>query len=130
MRISDWSSDVCSSDLELEVAHDGLAGAQELVEQDVPRSYGELAAVDQGGDPLLVLRSDLQVVGHDGHLPVQGEPEVWVGLGSGDDVVHHVDQAQPEHLERLVPLPDPVGVRHENNLRSHAEAAYPAGVTP
>src|SRR3546814_13343645 len=46
MRISDWSSDVCSSDLEAAGNH--LHGGRELADLRA-HAHGDAAAADQGG---------------------------------------------------------------------------------
>ena len=58
----------------------------------------------------------LEVVVDRRHLAVEGEAEPGLCGRAGRDVVQEVDKAQPEALERLVPLPVPVGVRHQPHL--------------
>lgn len=104
----------------LQVAHDGLAGAEELVEQDEPRPDGDPAIGDQGHDAIAVLRSHLQVVLDRGHLTVDGEPEVRVRLGCLQHGVESGDKPVPEHLERLVPFPVPMEMGHEDGGVLHS----------
>lgn len=115
-----------------EVAHDVLAGAEELVEQDLPRADGQPSGVDQGDHLLPPLGADLQVVVDGGELPVQGEPLARVALHPVEHLVEQRHQPQAEPLERLVPLPVPVGVWHHDDLgRSrHQPAASPPIAAP
>ena len=57
----------------LQVPHDGLAGDEELVHEDVPGSHGDPAGGGERPEPVLVLGADLQVVVDDGQLTVEQE---------------------------------------------------------
>src|SRR3546814_7379564 len=46
MRISDWSSDVCSSDLVVEQCVQGLQGCADVIELDLLRVQGAAAGLD------------------------------------------------------------------------------------
>ena len=111
---------------EFEVAHDVLARAQELVEQDLPRPDRQPPGLDQRGDAVAVLRPDLQVVVHAGQLPVEGEVVVGLALHRVEHLVEQRHQPQPEALEGLVPLPVPVRVRDDDDFGGHA-ASPPMG---
>ena len=76
-------------------------------------------------DRAALIGPDLQVVLDDRHLAIKGEAETRVTLGSRDDVVHQVDQPQPEPLERFVPFAIPVGVRYQEDVVAHELAASP-----
>src|SRR5690606_8483238 len=102
---------------DLEVAHDRLAGAQEFVEQDVPRPDGQLSGPYELHDAVPVLGPDLQVVVDGGVLAIEGELERRVGFSACDDVVDHVGQPLTEHLKRLVPLTIPMRVWNQDDLR-------------
>src|SRR3546814_14938663 len=68
MRISDWSSDVCSSDLALEVAHASLTG---VARHDLVKSI--VGDVDLLGPKAVALQLSLeQVIAGDGDLLVFG----------------------------------------------------------
>src|SRR3546814_10564173 len=88
MRISDWSSDVCSSDLVLDEATEGLAP---LIRQEIWRALGELKAnglsqivIDKNVGALLDLA--------DHHYVIQKGCVVWQGgseaLRRTPDVIH------------------------------------------
>lgn len=87
---------------------------------------------DQATNRLGPLRSDLEVVVDGRHLSVHREPELGLGEGSVNDVVHEVDQTEAESLEGLVPLAVPVGVGDEPDRRDrlrvvrHAEHLWSA----
>ena len=99
---------------ELEVAHERLAGHQELVHEDVPRSDLDASRGREPPEPLGVLGAYLEVVVDDGHLPVEQVPLVGgVGLHEIEQLVHELDEAQTERLERLVPLAVPVRVGND-----------------
>ena len=105
-----------AQDALLQVPHDGLAGHQELVHEDVPGPDGDPAGGGQGAQAPLVLGADLQVVVDHGQLAVQQEVAVGaVLLHQVQQVVDEADELQPEGLERVVPLPVPVGVGHDGN---------------
>ena len=99
----------------LQVPPEGLPRDQELVGLGDPGPNGDPPERGEPADGGLALRADLEVVVDHRGLPV----EVEVGeasLGEVEEAVHHRDQALPEDLERLVPLPVPVGVGHERDL--------------
>ena len=101
----------------LEIPHDGLTRNEEFVHEDVPRAHRQSSGGGQGADPLLVLGPHFEVIVHHGHLPVEEEAGVGgVGLEQGDECVEHPDQAQPEALVRLVPLPVPVGMGDDGDV--------------
>ncbi len=107
-------------DAELEVAHEGLAGHQELVGQRVPGPEREPAGGDEPADRLLSPGPDRGVVVDDGELAVEEEVgEAEVGLEVGEQVVEQLHQPQPERLERQVPLPIPVGVGDDGDGPRH-----------
>src|SRR3546814_10519543 len=66
MRISDWSSDVCSSDLLLAVALDlGAGGDRQQFMPDVATHPGRLVELDRlGADAADHLAADQHLVGH------------------------------------------------------------------
>ncbi len=104
----------------LEVAHQGLAGHEELVGQRVPGPHGHAAGGGEGPQPGLRLGPDLEVVVNDGHLPVEQEVGVGgVGLELREERVEQVDEAEAERLERGVPLPVPMGVRDDVDAPGH-----------
>jgi hypothetical protein len=117
----------------LQVAHEGLAGDEELVGQGVPRPHRHPAARGEGSQARLGLGPHRQVVVHHRHLAV--EHEVGVGgitLQLGQQSVEEVDEAQPERLERGVPLAVPVRVGDDVDASDHAArysaaAAHDAG---
>jgi hypothetical protein len=101
---------------QFEIAHDGLAGHQELVAQHVPRAHREPAGGHQRPQAVLGLRSHLEVVVDDRHLAV--EEEVGVGgvrFEEGHQRIERVHQAVAEDLIGLVPLTVPVGVRYHGD---------------
>ena len=105
-----------SSDAGLQVAHERLAGHEELVHQDVPRSDAEPPGRGECPQPLFVLGSDLEIVVDDGDLAVEEEVAVGaVALELVEQPVDQRDQLQPEGLERLVPLAVPVGVGNDRD---------------
>src|SRR3546814_19262223 len=89
MRISDWSSDVCSSDLLLAVAqHDGVLADQVDAADMAVEIDAHARPVEAGGDlpdmgrlagPMVTLNHDAAVVGKSGH---DGE-EGLAGEGGG-----------------------------------------------
>ena len=91
-------------------------GAEELVEQDLPRPDRQPPGSHQRDHLVPALGPDLQVVVDRGELPVEGEPLAGVVLHPVEHLVEQRHQPQPEPLERLVPLPVPVGVRHDDDL--------------
>ena len=96
--------------------------------------HGQPARRGQGPDPLFGLRPHLEVVVDHGHLAVQQEPGVGgVGLHQGQQRIEQLDQAQPEGLEGLVPLPVPVGVGDDGDTAGGMAAkvtARPHGSRP
>jgi hypothetical protein len=115
-----------------QVTHDVLAGAQELVEQDLPRTHRQASGPDEGDHLLPPFRADLQVIVDRGELPVEGEPLPRVALHPVEHVVEQGHQSQPEPLERLVPLPVPVRVWHHDDLgrSGHRLSASPPIAAP
>ena len=104
----------CSLDTHLQVAHDRLARDEELVHEDVPGSTREPPGGGQPAQALLVLGSHLEIVVDHRHLAVEEEAGVGrVGLHRREQMVDELDQPQAEGLERRVPLPVPVSVRHD-----------------
>ena len=98
----------------LQVAHERLAGHEELVGQRVPRPHRHAAGGGQRAQPRLGLGPDGEVVVDHGHLPVEEEVGVGrVSLELRQQLVEQVDEAQPERLVRRVPLAVPVGVRDD-----------------
>ena len=63
-----------------EIAQRRLAVDEELVHQRLPRAECEAAGLDERANPLLRLRTNLDVVVHRCELTVQGEAEGLVGL--------------------------------------------------
>ncbi len=113
-----------AADAGLQVPDDGLTGHQELVHEDVPRSEGDPPGGAQGAEPVLVLRSDLQVVVDDRQLAVQEEVAVGaVPLHQVEEAVDQADQFEAEGLERLVPFAVPVGVGDDRDAPGRAGPA-------
>ena len=98
---------------DLEVPDHRLARDEELVHQDLPRPDRQATRGDQPLDPGAALGPDLEVVVDGRDLAVEGEGEPLVGLHRVEELVDELDEPHPEHLERLVPLAVPVGVRDE-----------------
>ena len=94
----------------LEVPPDRLAGDEELVHQHLPRPDREPTLLDERAQPLLVLRTDLEVVVDGLELAVEREDEPLVRLHQLEHVVDQPHELQPEALERQVPLAVPVRV--------------------
>ena len=108
-----------ATEAHLEVAHDGLAGGEELVHQDVPGPHADPAGGRQRAEPPLGLGADLEVVVHHGHLPVQHEVGVaGVALEQGEQGVDQLHEGQAEVLVGLVPFPVPMRVRNDGNPAS------------
>jgi hypothetical protein len=63
-----------------EIAQRRLAVDEELIHQRLPRAECEPAGLDERANPLLRLRTDLEVVVQRRELTVQGEAEGLVGL--------------------------------------------------
>src|SRR3546814_7960394 len=64
MRISDWSSDVCSSDLVVGLAHDAQARAGGLAERPLPQQQaGGLAAAAADAAAELVKLGEAEALG-------------------------------------------------------------------
>ena len=112
---------------ELEVPDDGLARDEELVHQDLPRPDRETVLGDQPPDQGFGLGPDLEVVVDRGGLAVEREAPPLVGRHPLEQLVDQLDEAQPEHLERLVPLPVPMGVRDQVDDRG---LGHPAASPP
>src|SRR3546814_12249238 len=88
MRISDWSSDVCSSDLALEVAHASLTG---VARHDLVKSI--VGDVDLLGPKAVALQLSLeQVIAGDGDLLV-------FGVAVDRDDLEPVEKGPGERLE-------------------------------
>ena len=107
----------------LQVAHDRLGRAQELVHQDAPRPDAEPSGLHLARDVLLGARPDLEVVLYRGDLTVEVEmTEPGVRVQNVEQLVHRVHELQPVALERLVPLSVPVRVRDDvdHGFRGHA----------
>src|SRR3546814_5162735 len=79
MRISDWSSDVCSSDLRLGAADVG--GRHDQIERD------RRLALDQIGNAPITARRD----GRDGWIPVEAEERHRRGQHAGAFVLRLVE---------------------------------------
>ena len=100
----------------LQVAHDRLAGGEELVHQDVPGAHAQPAGGGQRAEPAFGLGTDLEVVVHHRHLPVQHEVGIaGVTLEQGEQAVDQVHESETEVLIGLVPFPVPVRVRNDGN---------------
>ncbi len=100
----------------LQVAHDRLAGGEELVHQDVPGTHAQPAGGGQRAEPALGLGADLEVVVHHRHLPVQHEVGIaGVALEQREQRVDQVHEGETEVLIGLVPFPVPVRVRNDGN---------------
>ena len=99
-----------ASPAQLEVADDRLARDEELVEQDLPRPDGQAALGDEPADQGLRRGPDLEVVVDGRRLAVEREAQPRIRRHPLEELVDQVDQAHPEHLERLVPLAVPVRV--------------------
>src|SRR3546814_11591400 len=89
MRISDWSSDVCSSDLHLEAT--GLAGTIAVVACDKP-PVGTLAALLEHDQPAIIM-SDGPI--HPGQDPRTGEA---LDIVSAYQVAGHPDPEFRHHI--------------------------------
>ena len=107
----------------LQVAHDRLGRAQELVHEDAPRPDAEPPVLHLARDVLFGAGADLEVVLDRGDLTVEVEvTEPGVGVQNVEQLVHRVHELQPVALERLVPLSVPVRMRDDvdDGLRGHA----------
>ena len=85
---------------------------------------GDAAGADQPAEPRLVVGAHGEVVVDDGELPVEEEVGVArIGLEVGEQPVEQLHQPEAEALERQVPLPVPVRVRHDRDdpLASHPD---------
>ncbi len=99
------------SDAGLQVADDGFARDEELVHQDVPRTQGEPSGGCQRVQALLVLGADLEIVVDDRQLAIEEEGLVGgIPFQKVNQAIDQMNQLQPERLERVIPLPVPVGV--------------------
>jgi hypothetical protein len=104
---------------ELEISDDRLAGAEELVEQDVPGAEREPARLGELAHLLAPLGPDLQVVEDRRRLTVHGELERALVFCGGQDHVERLHEAVAEDLERLVPLTVPVEMWDEDGVVLH-----------
>jgi hypothetical protein len=96
---------------DLEVAHDRLAGDEELVHEHVPRADRDPSGGVEAAYQLRRLRPHGQVVVHHRQLAVEQEvPVRRVVLEGGEEPVEELDEALSEGREGGVPLPIPVGV--------------------
>src|SRR6185295_684148 len=91
------------------------------------RSDREPALGDELPDQRLGLRADLEVVVDRGGLTIEREAEPGIRGHPLEQLVDEVDEAHAEHLERLIPLAVPVGVRDEidDGAIGHAAASPP-----
>ncbi len=106
---------------ERQVADQRLTRDQELVGKDVPRTHGQPSGRGEPAQAGLGLGSELEVVVHDRHLPVEQEMGVRrIPLDVIEQPVEEIDQAEPKPLERQVPLAIPVRVRNDGHLGGHA----------
>jgi hypothetical protein len=96
-----------------QVAHERLPADQELIRKHVAWSGLEPAAREQRAEAAFHLRADLEVVLDHDRLAVEREAKLRPRLERLDHLVHHLRQADPEVLERHVPLTIPVGVRSD-----------------
>ena len=103
-----------SLDPEAEIADDGLARAEELVEEDEPRPEGKPTRLNESSHAVLVLRPHLQVVLDSRSLTVEREAELGIRLRRLDQSIELDDEAVAKDLKGLVPLTIPVRVRHED----------------
>ena len=119
-----------AGDPELEVAHDRLARHHELVHEDHPRADREPLVGDQSRQAGGSLGPHLEVVVDHRGLPVEQEaPGGGILLEQVEEPVEQRHELGPIHLERRVPLPVPVRVRHDRDLL-HALARCSAGYPP
>jgi hypothetical protein len=99
---------------EEEVPHERLTPDEDLVRQHIPRAGLEPPRREQRTQAVDVVRSHVGVVLEDDTLAVERErAEGLVALERVEDAVDDGAEAQPEDLERDVPLPVPVGVRND-----------------
>ncbi len=80
---------------ELQIADDRLAGDEELVHEDVPRTHRDAAAGGEAAKSVFGLGANREVVVDHCHLPVEQEVRVRrVGLEPWKQVVEQIDQSQ------------------------------------
>ena len=103
----------------LEIAHDGLAGGEELVHEDVPGAHAHPARGRQRTETPLGFGPYLEVVVDHGHLAVEHEVRIaGVALEERDQGVDQFHQGQAKVLVGLVPFAVPVRVRNDVNPTS------------
>ncbi len=92
-----------------DIAHQRLAGDEELVGQHIPGADDELAFSGEALDLAAALRPHLQVVFQDDRLAValEGAAQL-IALPAGDDPIQQANQPVAVVLEGLIPLTVPV----------------------
>src|SRR3546814_11973008 len=79
MRISDWSSDVCSSDLRADTAQANAELARSVADSAVTNA----AAAQQTADEALARTDYLAINGSGAHPTATGPPAIALGSGAG-----------------------------------------------
>ena len=97
----------------LQVTDQRLTADEELVGERVPGPDLDLSAAHGALEPSSRFGPDLQVIVDHDRLSVHQESEVGIGLGQGEQLVPQLDELGPEALKGGIPLPIPVGVRHD-----------------
>src|SRR3546814_5202144 len=106
MRISDWSSDVCSSDLSALVCHGVFARFPEL----------RIAAIENGGEwvvPFLRQLGDVHKKmphGFDGDPIEQFKRNVWISPFHEDDIAELIEVMGADHILFGSDYPHPEGL--------------------
>src|SRR3546814_12654005 len=99
MRISDWSSDVCSSDL-MRLAVDKLLAAKTLVEDPIADKVGAISCGIYKGTPVLDLDYDEDSVAEaDGNFVLTGKGQIVEVQASAEGATY-----EEEGLLRLLRL--------------------------
>ena len=100
---------------QLQIADQGLSTDQELVGQDIPRTDGEPARLDEIDQSLTVLRPRFEIILEHDRLAIEfeGRERFRVLFHQVEQVVDELHQLVAILLERQVPRPVPMGVRHD-----------------
>ena len=94
---------------EEQVSYLRFSACEEFVVEDVPRPDEEFPFLNQLADFLPAIRTNLQVVHHNGHLAVQRVgSEFAVSPEELDQILDHIDKHCPEAVKREIPFAVPV----------------------
>src|SRR3546814_7459505 len=118
MRISDWSSDVCSSDLNSSLALERLRGIVDQLEQEGRRQLPtERELAEQIGVGRRAVRRALEVL--------EAEGRIWRRQGAGTFIGAEPHRAE-HHLKKLPEVSNMLAVM-EVRLRLEPALAQPIG---